>query len=96
MATLQHAWTLSDGTTGTVTATIAPAAETALTAWMQATLPQQNDASGNPIARTEANLLRQLFEGTFVDLMNQVSSWAAQQAAAQAAAAVAPVSPAFS
>jgi hypothetical protein len=63
---------------------------------MQATLPQQNDANGNPIARTEANLLKQLFEGTFTDLTNKVGAWVAQQAAQQAAAAVAPVTPSFS
>jgi len=79
-------WTLTDGSTVTINATIPDAEAGQIIAYLMTTLPQQNDANGAPIPRTPQNLIRQWEQGNIAANMAIVDAWIASQAVAAAAA----------
>ena len=95
-ATMSTTWTLTDKSTVVVNASIPDAAAAQIVAWLMATLPQQNDASGVAIPRTPQALIKQWEEGQMADAAAQASAWASEQAAKAAAAAVVPIAPTIS
>ena len=92
-ATMATTWTLPDGSQVQVSASLTDAHASEVLGWLNATLPQQNDAHGAPLPRTAANLIKQWEDGQLAEACASANSYLTQQASANAAAAVVPIAP---
>ena len=84
-------WTLTDGSTVSINASIPDAQAGQIVAYLMQTMPQQNDDMGAPIPRTPQNLIRQWEQGNIAANIAIVDGWIAAQAAAAASAASVPI-----
>jgi len=91
MASIAFTVTMTDGTTLTRTAAVADTDVGRLLAWAADRLPQQNDASGNPLPRTTTSLVAQWIDGFVADTFARVHAYETDTAAQQAAAAIVPI-----